>query len=148
MPITEIIEVCCNKKDLTAVELAKINFVNLIESPTYTHAVKGFNAGCFGFEELLEDNFDIVNEFLLLGFILERAMIQKQEDIASGISKTDAQYAEQFNFDCLKKKFLCKGVDVTNIFNSFGYSPDGVELELDGIDYMIIEGTNPPFVVS
>ena len=105
----------------------------------------------FGFGE---SNYDTIGEIMYLFVYLMLIRYKIQEDAGNGEQGTVEEYAEEYELECIRKSFMCKGIDVTPMLRVFGLYPydetvclgiSTMRIVEDGEDY---DSTECQFVVQ
>lgn len=90
---------------------------------------------------------NLINDFHYLYGYMVILFLQRQEDAKNDLNchmdKGNAFYWQEFQLECIRKYFQCKGVDISSLYNSFDLYPK-TTLGPDGINFMSIEQAVPP----
>jgi len=88
-----------------------------------------------------EQLYNKLNDFNYLIMLLVIIYFKRQDDISWSSDNEDEgidYYYEEYNLECIRRNFLCKGYDIINLLRVFNLDPDAPNLPLDGIGYMHI----------
>lgn len=139
---------CCNTQIYpTILEGYSADFYNCIQNTLKQLVCDMYAAEQFGNEKLATELANLINDFHYLYGYMVILYFQRLEDAQNSppcfMDKGNAEYWKEFQLECIRKYFQCKGVNITSLYNSFDLYP-ATTLGPDGINFMAIELAQPP----
>lgn len=139
---------CCNTIPLIPTEYENLfsTYYSCAKTIIDPAVEEYYNAGLFGKADKAKFNIDTINDVHLLFGYLSVIYIGILEDMANdpcGKPKPVSEYYDENKIDCIKKYFICKGININSLLAVFGLDDRNAKQLFDGINFMCLEECNP-----
>jgi hypothetical protein len=135
-------------KDLSPIDNLIIDSFSLIYTDMIGFFKKAKKSEDLGKDKLGTKYWDNMNDIMYLNTYLFICKKKIADDLSSGVSKTYFQYEEEFDLDCIKKRFLCEGVDIHSLLELYGLTNSTFN---SGINFMNLQPDSsslPKFIIG
>lgn len=136
---------CC-RTDIVPTDLEQktSDYFDCLRDTIWNLIKKMYNAEIFGNNSDSRMYANMINDYYYLYGYLVIIYYQRIEDALNNPPCYEDQgiayYLQEYDIECIKKYFQCKGVDISSLLNAFDLGSIG---EPDGVNFMSVEECYP-----
>lgn len=132
---------CCGNPYMDSVQEKAFIFIRKASEMFDEKHVQVFQEDLFGKNTCTDD---YLNDYLYLLAYLSIMQKERQDYIDfNGIDRDASYYIEAYNIKCIAQSFDKRGDNIDHLLSIYGVAPYEQVLN-DGVNYMEIEGDDPP----